>query len=101
MRWLLVLFSGLFLSLCILFEHRSHEPVRRAERSLAQATKHSWQVYPTSGSGNIQNAEGTDDVQVARAGRCRAVAFVHEEKTGLLFRCESDGIALAGVEVHE
>jgi len=81
-----------------LFEHRSHEPVRRAKRSLAKSAKHSWQVYPASGSGNIQNAEGADDLQVAGAGR--AVAFVHEEKTGLLFRCESDGVALAGVEVY-
>jgi hypothetical protein len=30
----------------------------------------------------------------------RAVAFIHEEETGLLFRGESDGIAFADIKEH-
>jgi hypothetical protein len=96
----LVLF-GFFPSLCVLLEHCGHQFLRRAKRSLAQATEHSRQVYPSEGGGNIQDRESADNFQVARASRCRAVAFVHQEKTGILFRCESNGISLASVKVYE
>ena len=75
--------------------------MRRAKRSLVQATKHSRQIDPSAGRGHIQHAESADDFQVARACRRRTVTFVHQEQCGMLFHCEKDGISLTGIQMGE